>query len=116
MSSTSHEQVRGTSAEHMRDEEHCATLTAEVRSKVLEVARNGFAGATAGGESCVRRLFHDVSPHLPPADVTMFAAPSQAPFVRCGPYAGAYWSKKRLRAVLFVLWLCSSGAFDCVSR
>lgn len=50
MSSTSHEPVRRTGAEHMRDEEHCTTLTAVVRSKVLEVARNGFAGATAGGE------------------------------------------------------------------
>lgn len=49
MSSTNQEQVGGTGIEQMRDEEHCATLTAAVRSKILEVARNGFAGATAGG-------------------------------------------------------------------
>lgn len=66
----------------MRDEEQCATLSSAVRSKVVEVARNGFAGATAGGEKAVLvflGLFHDVSPHLPPVKSRWSTAASQAP-------------------------------------
>lgn len=37
-------------AGQVRDGENNTGLTAKLRSKSLEVARNGFAGATAGGE------------------------------------------------------------------
>lgn len=53
MSSSIHEQVAGAgaAADQMRDGEHHATLSAVLRSKALEVVRDGSAGAIAGGEN-----------------------------------------------------------------
>lgn len=52
MSSSIHEQLAGAgAADHMRDGEDRATLSAALRSKALEIARDGSAGATAGGEN-----------------------------------------------------------------
>lgn len=88
MSGTGHEQVGGTGAEHMRDEEHRATIAAVVRSKVLEVARNGFAGATAGGEVlgqfCSKTFPR--SPHLPLATSRAFnSSVTHTPFCVVSP-------------------------------
>lgn len=50
MTSTGHEQVAGTGADQTRDRNHQASFKTTLKSKSLEVARNGVAGATAGGE------------------------------------------------------------------
>lgn len=53
-SSSLHEQLAGAgaggAADQMRDGEDRAALSAALRSKALEIARDVSAGATAGGE------------------------------------------------------------------